>query len=288
MPESADAHLTVIVDVDNTLYDWVAVWAGAFSALVRSLADASGYDEAFWIERAQAVHRQHGAIECPSLLTDLAAAGTWPAAVDPAHLLQRAAAAYRQHWDQQLRLYEGVREALVEMAWRGHHVVAYTESDASIAANRLGRLGLSSVIRCVFGRPPLPSAAQDCCLVNTATAVAIPVQLIPREENKPRPEGLRRVMAWCSAAPSRTVYVGDNLWKDVAMARAAGVTAVWARYGTTRVPAHAALLERAAHWTSADVSSERRATRSSIAPDAIVDDPLRLSEIVVKHLAQTA
>jgi phosphoglycolate phosphatase-like HAD superfamily hydrolase len=288
MPDGGDAHLAVIVDVDNTLYDWVAVWAGAFSSMLRALVHSSGYDDAFWSARVQAVHAHHGATECPSLLADLAAAPSWPSDVDPARVLPTAAAAYRDHWSEHLTPYDGVREALAGIASGGHQVVAYTEADASTAAHRIARLGLSGTIRRVFGRAPLPLASPEWCLVTPTSRPDITLQFVPREENKPHPQGLLRVLSACGVHPSRAIYVGDNLWKDVAMAKAAGATAVWARYGTTRAPADVALLERVAHWRSVDVSAERRASPSTVSPDAVIDHPSRLPAILDRRAASVA
>ena len=35
---------TVILDLDNTLFDWVDVWYKSFSAMLEELAKASGVD----------------------------------------------------------------------------------------------------------------------------------------------------------------------------------------------------------------------------------------------------
>jgi phosphoglycolate phosphatase-like HAD superfamily hydrolase len=33
-----DQQLLVVTDVDNTLYDWVSLWYGAYNALLRTLS----------------------------------------------------------------------------------------------------------------------------------------------------------------------------------------------------------------------------------------------------------
>jgi phosphoglycolate phosphatase len=199
-----------------------------------------------------------------------------------------AAAAYRHHWDHHLTTYPGVREALTQLAQDGHEVVAYTESDVSIAATRLTRLGLAGVIRRVFGRPPLPAARETSwCTVGTLRHCPIAIDFIPRDDNKPNPMGLRTIVCLCGATPATTLYVGDNLWKDVAMAQVLGAGAAWAKYGTLRDPAHVSLLERVAHWRPDDVNTERRAAER-VTPDAVLDDPRDLPQAIARRATAVA
>ena len=45
-------------------------------------------------------------------------------------------------------------------------------------------------------------------------------------------EGAPRVLRDLRLAPGQVLYVGDNVHKDMALARSLGVTGVWAEYGT--------------------------------------------------------
>jgi phosphoglycolate phosphatase len=282
-------RLLVVTDVDNTLYDWVSLWAGAFDAMIRTLADKTDRGAEQWLTAAHAVHVRRSATECPSLLCDMASSATWPAGIDPSRVLPAAAAAYRGYWDHHLTTYPGVREALTHLTERGHVVVAYTEGDVSIAANRIARLGLAGVIRRVFGRAPLPAPAQPAwCTVGSSHTCPIAVDFIPRDDNKPNPTGLRTIIAHCDSTPIQSVYVGDNLWKDVLMAQALGTRAFWARYGTARDPAHMALLARVAPWRPEHVAAERRATADTVHPDAVLDDPRDLPAVVAKRALAAA
>jgi phosphoglycolate phosphatase-like HAD superfamily hydrolase len=265
-------QMLIVTDVDNTLYDWVGLWAGAFGAMLRTLAEKSRRPAQQWTKELQAVHLRRNATECPSLLCDLAAGPAWPVGVDPATVLPPAAAAYRQYWDHHLTTYPGIREALGELSEHGHVVVAYTEGDVSIAASRIARLGLAGIIRRVFGRAPLPAAREAAwCTVGVMRNCPIAVDFIPREDSKPNPTGLRTIIGMCGASPQATVYVGDNLWKDVVMAQVLGVGAMWARYGTVRNPEHVALLEGVAHWSAQSVAAERSTTLHTVTPDAVLD-----------------
>jgi phosphoglycolate phosphatase-like HAD superfamily hydrolase len=279
-----DERLLIVFDVDNTLYDWVRLWAGAFSTMLQTLATSTGRDVEYWANAAHAIHMRRGATECPSLLCDLASAVSWPAATDAKRVLPAAASAYRAYWDHHLTTYSGIRESLTALSEQGHALVAYTEGDVSIAASRLSRLGLAGFIRRVFGRSPLPASSEPSwCPVNVNRNLPIAMDFVPREDSKPNPTGLRTIVAMCDALPHHTVYVGDNLWKDIVMARTLGAGAIWARYGAVRDQQHVALLNRVAHWTPQAVAAERNVTVDTVRPDGIVDDPHDLPRAIAER-----
>jgi phosphoglycolate phosphatase len=172
--------------------------------------------------------------------------------------------------------------ALAQLGEHGWRVVAYTESDASIAAARLVRMGFSGIVTRVFGRASSPPALnREWSLVDIPSRMPINVDLVPHADLKPNPCGLRDIAARCGTPLWRTVYVGDNLWKDVAMARPLGVHTVWAAYGVQRLPEHSALVDSVAPWAPADLATERAATAASVRPDVTIDTPRQLVEAVL-------
>ena len=59
-----------------------------------------------------------------------------------------------------------------------------------------------------------------------------PVEELPRDWEKPNPRGLLRICERFGVPPEQTLYVGDSLKKDVAVAKAVGALDCWAEYGT--------------------------------------------------------
>jgi phosphoglycolate phosphatase-like HAD superfamily hydrolase len=55
---------------------------------------------------------------------------------------------------------------------------------------------------------------------------------VPAGKSKPNPDVRRQIMNEIGVEPSRCVYIGDNLFKDVTMAQSAAVIDVYASYGT--------------------------------------------------------
>jgi phosphoglycolate phosphatase len=282
MPDDNRTEL-VVTDVDNTIFDWVGIWAHAFQALIAELARRTGSTPSACLAACRDVHLRRGATECPGLLEDLASHDALPGLDTPT--LSRVAEVYRRSWDVRLAPYRGVRETLASLAGRGIAVVAYTESDASVAAARLTRMGLAGVIRRVFGRAASTAATRpDWNLVQACSRSPIAVDFIAVQDSKPNPLGLRQILSRLAIPPDRTLYLGDNLWKDVAMAQRLGVNALWAAYGCERQPRHLELLNHVAHWAAHDLSAERAATPESVRPYAT----LARADDLLEHVSSVA
>ena len=72
------------------------------------------------------------------------------------------------------------------------------------------------------------------------------------------------------AEPDEAVYVGDSLVKDVAMAQAAGVADVFARYGDVRGRPGYDLLRRVSHWTPAMLAGAERLAETDVRPTHVL------------------
>ena len=97
--------------------------------------------------------------------------------------------------------------------------------------------------------------------------------VVPQEERKPNPQLLADICRKEGADIASTYYVGDSLVRDVAMAKQAGVTAIWARYGTIYDPECWTYLVKVTHWTDEDVSREKalRAKYRDVVPDYTIE-----------------
>jgi FMN phosphatase YigB (HAD superfamily) len=92
------------------------------------------------------------------------------------------------------------------------------------------------------------------------------------------------------AEPTSTYYLGDSLVRDVAMAKQAGVTAIWARYGTKYDPEYWTYLVKVTHWTDEDISREKdlKAKYGNVVPDYAIDSFAQLKSIVLRGMIQSA
>ena len=92
----------------------------------------------------------------------------------------------------------------------------------------------------------------------------------PKGTFKPSVEVLRKIIYEVGASPSECVYVGDSLFKDIAMAQDAGIDCAWAKYGVAQQRPEYALLRDVTHWTNEDVEREKISQRE-VAPDVILE-----------------
>src|SRR5262245_15167881 len=220
---SARRRVTVVVtDVDNTLYDWMAMWSLAFGGMLARLAVDSGVPRETLEREFHALHQRHGTTEYAFAIQELPSLRALHPGED---LVARYAAAidvYRTARRRTLQLYPGVAEALAAIRATGCLVVGYTESRAYYVNYRLGALGLDGLLDYVYSPPDhvLPGGVPPEAIRRYPAAhyrLARTVHRhLPEGTAKPDAAVLRAILAEIDADPARAVYVGDSLVKDVA------------------------------------------------------------------------
>ena len=112
--------------------------------------------------------------------------------------------------------------------------------------------------------------------------------MVPRQDRKPNPQLLADICRKEGADPKVTYYLGDSLVRDIAMAKQAGVTAIWARYGTEYDPKHWQYLVKVTHWTDEDVQREKilKSKYSDVVPDYTIDSFAQLKSILLPDLTR--
>ncbi|HEY4671730.1 MAG TPA: HAD hydrolase-like protein, partial [Gemmatimonadaceae bacterium] len=173
-----------------------------------------------------------------------------------------------------LVLYDGVRLSLDRLQKAGVLIAGYTESRSYYTHRRLRDLQLDVLLDYVYSPPD-----HEFQRSNTGLRTLLPVEpalartthrLLREGEFKPNPAVLLDIIAEVGGRPERSLYVGDDLVKDISMANAAGVTAVWARYGSHKDERYE-LLRRVTHWTRDAVERQRNADAVHYAPDVTID-----------------
>lgn len=253
---------TVITDLDNTLYDWVAMWGAAFNAMLRVLVDQSGIDQAVIEAEARDVHRKYGTSEYSFLIESLPSLQRKHPGRDLAEVYADAIRAYREARDASLRLFPTVMDTLTALKAKGCLIIGYTDSRAFYSGYRVRKVGLDGVLDFLFSPPghELPGTARERRgpPLDAHEFEKTVHRHTPEGETKPNPAVLADIMRDTGAAPARTVYVGDSLMRDVLMAQEAGVRDVFAKYGLALHRDEYELLRRVSHWTDADIEREKR------------------------------
>ena len=233
----------VVTDLDNTLYDWVQWFCRGLSPMSQAAAKVLQIPHEDLLAELQAAHVVRGTVEDPDALLDLPSVRARFASPEAA---AEALAEALRHRDQAQavdpQMYPGVRQTLRTLRAAGIKVVAHTEAPARAAVDRLQRLRLHEELDALYARVMSPGVA--CELP--------PLRRIDPEHRKPDPDAVLEICEAEGVEPAATV--GDNLARDIWMARQAGAIPVWAQYGTRHDTAAWQQLTQVSHWRPSDVA----------------------------------
>lgn len=261
----------LIVDLDNTLWDWVDVWVNSFAALLDALVHDTGLDEELLKKEMRAVHRRRGTTEYSWLLDELPSLSPFLNGQLPHERFDSALHAQNSVRKHETQLYPTVLSTLRYLRTRGVKIVGYTESLWFWSEWRIRETGLDGVLDAVYSSPDhdMPagvSPKQRRTLSEDKYHLKKTVhQEAPRGILKPNPHVLEAIINEYAADSSGIAYVGDNLSKDIAMAQAVGVFDVHAAYGEAHKRPEYQLLVDVTHWTDEMVERERE-TRPGVLP----------------------
>lgn len=259
----------LILDIDNTLYDWVTSFVPSIYAMIERASEILEISSEQVVAELKAVNQRHGDTEHPEAIFEIATARQkFPDDPDKvAEFLRPAIVCFQETNAKLLGLYEGVAEKLQETKDRNIPVVAYTDARVSSSLSRVNALGLRPFISRLF----TPDQKARPYVMERADAELVTV--LPHSERKPNPATLLDICARCSVPPEYALYVGDSLVRDIYMAQQAGIVSAWARYGSNFDPFLWTKLVAITHWTDQDVRNEAdvRQRAGTVKPDIILD-----------------
>jgi phosphoglycolate phosphatase-like HAD superfamily hydrolase len=258
---------TLILDFDNTLFDWLRIWYGTFSVLRAEIVARMG-DEMAADNAIRRVHQSNRTSEYRYLFEALfegSDRGTRP----PTRTVARRATRLDG-------LYPEVISSLQEIRKHGTRIVVCTESMERYSTERIFEFGLDGVIDVLFCNRDHPDRlnlpASETVRVHLSKTE---VRHISEGRSKPDPEILREILKFLGAPAAQTAYVGDSIARDMRMAQEAGVTGLHARYGDTVGRDEFELLKRVSHWTDDDVRRENLGSHAFFEDGATLDTGFR-------------
>lgn len=242
----------IVLDIDNTVFDWVAYYVTAMEALFTQVASTISCDPSELATQAKKVFERHGSIEYPFLIQEL------PTVMDYyqdniACMLKEAVEPGRQAFNSAarhlLKPYEGVTQSLKQMRldWPDAPIVALTDAPRYVAMWKLNKLGLLHEFQAVYGLPdPKIPTHLKTRQVKVDQEILMKhldrrdfdfpgrIRTLPEDYEKPGPKGLKTVLMDydMEGQLDSVLWVGDNLRKDVGLGRSLGVHTAWAEYGT--------------------------------------------------------
>jgi phosphoglycolate phosphatase len=277
----------VVTDLDNTLYPWVDYIVPSLEAMVDSLVASTGLPRVRIVQSLKEVYTRYESNEYPFAIQESDIFKPYEKdfdsfnklVVDPA---RRAFKAARERW---LRPYPGVPETLEWIRSHGLALVALSDAPRNAAELRAKWLRLDGHFDALYTLPgyalpknvdPEIRRREEAGHYRSRT----PVRELPREAEKPSPQGMERILADFGLEGPEVIYVGDNVAKDMPIARACGALGVWAEYGTY---VSAEYRERLA------VMSAQSVTRRHVAEEGQARWPLAISSFTqVREIVEGA
>lgn len=265
----------VITDLDNTLYDWVGMWHGAFRAMVDSLVAQSGIAEEALLREIQSIYQRAGTTEYSFLIAELPSLRSKKHSPreDLTKTYSDAIDAFRVSRRETLKLFSGVAETLRELRKAGCLLVGYTESMAFYSIYRMRKLELDGALDYLYS-PADHDVPAGLSIKQIRYYDPDQYRLhktehrhTPAGEVKPNPRVLLDILAEVGAKKGEVLYIGDSLSRDIVMANEAGVTSAWAKYGDARNRPEYDLLCKVSHWTEEEIARERERSKHEACPD---------------------
>jgi phosphoglycolate phosphatase-like HAD superfamily hydrolase len=269
----------VILDLDNTLYDWVTYYARSFYAMVDVLEIEIGAPREELLDTFKKIHNVARDSEVPFAYKSVIAKFTNDAR--RAVVVAKAADALASAAQCQLALYPGVIDTLEALTRSNVVFIGCTDAAAINAKRRLLALGVASYFRRIYAvNKPWMNDADHIELSRELADGS--VRLLPNQLTKPNPDLLRYICRLEDVDPASMIYVGDSMVRDIPMALGAGAKAVWAKYGTLRDEELWKSLVRITHWAEADVVEEARLRNESsgVVPSYTIESFDQLGSIV--------
>jgi phosphoglycolate phosphatase len=265
----------VVTDLDNTLYPWVDYIVPCLEAMVDSLEETTRQPRIRIVQSLKAVYTRYESNEYPWAIqeSDLFS----PYSEDPDSfrelVIEPARRAFSAARDRFLRPYPGVVETLNALHERGLKIVGLSDAPRNAASLRLKWLKLDHHFDALYTLPgwPVHELASPLIKKREAEGYYKPkanVVELPKELEKPNPRGLARILKDLSLEGSEVVYVGDNVKKDMPIARHCGSLGVWAEYGT---------YVSAEYRERLNVISAKTVTRKHVADEGQARWPLAIS-----------
>lgn len=259
----------LITDLDNTLFDWFDIWSATFIPLLDKTVEISGIPRQQLISEIQPIHEKHGTAEYTFLLQEIPSLLKMYGSPEKImEVLDPAIHASRSSRLKHMKLYDGVFDTLSELKSRGIRVIAYTESKKWYTQYRLNRMGLDHLIDHVYSPEDHDINPIRDGELTTIEFEHTQFSYTPHGEIKPNPALLLSIIKEQGLYKEECVYIGDSEIKDIDMAKNAGVTCIFAKYGTNHFSderiKHYELLRQVTHWSPEMVKAEQELKENAL------------------------
>lgn len=264
----------VVLDLDNTLYDWVSFYVPSLKAMIAAMRDYLKVSDDEIVDQLREAYAAHSSLEYAFVAQSLPLSENLD--VDEVRgLVEAARNAFAHARKQNLNLYPGVLEGLSELADSKLYIVAATNAPLYQAQRRLRHLGVLEFFDGIAARASFEVPEEDLSIPAIIRKARVgyydsPVRwqwAFAAEDLKPSSCMYETVFEALKINPRDAIVVGDSLAKDIVPALDLGARGAWARYGTEPDPDDLAFLLRVTPWSAG-------AVRQQYSTEAISDLPI--------------
>lgn len=250
----------LILDLDNTLYDWNSAYIAAMKSQVDYLTSVLDRKASTVLKYFQAVYKKYGSVEIPRAVNELK---IWEitslSKEDQCRIQEIAWHIFLEAFDTNLHLYPGVRETLQWARAQKIMIFGFSDSFAYWIGRRLEVLDICACFERVF--------AQNSLAISLFDTPDLPEIIVPMNTSdlKPNATVIDCIAHQYKLAKSQMYMVGDDLAKDVLAAQSGGIHDIWAKYGGHGKVKDRYILSAVTPWTR-DYLHSLRQTRKCVVP----------------------
>ena len=252
----------VVTDLDDTVWDWLEMWYNSFYPYFEEIKHTFNIPDEELKEDFKKLHQKYGTTEVSfayNELTSLTNEAKKQINKKPTPLSKSIYHKYNSNKKNNLKMYLGVLDTLKKLKSEGVLVIGFTESNAFFTKYRLKHLGLDGLFDCIY--TPLDTGVPNSTFQfndqNYWEPEQTEIRYLSREIKKPNSEILGIILRDFMVKPENAIYIGDKIDRDIRMANDAGITSVYAKYGSVIDGEKYDLLKTVTHWSEEDVIREQ-------------------------------
>jgi phosphoglycolate phosphatase len=272
----------LVLDVDNTLYDFVDFFGPSFRSMVHALSRTEKIPESEIVRSARSVYQGAGTLDYRLLIENMDIFQDRPAE-DIVRLIHLARVAFSRTRNTRLKLYDGMGAVLWGARAAGFKSICVTNAPYYEVTSRLRRLNVLGLIDGLIAWEGRAADEEKLEVVNSFQERRSHLEqrfdifwTTNRQNLKPSPSPFLKIRD--RYGHSRAMYsIGDSIAKDLDPAKKAGMTTIWARYGTHVDQRNLQTVLEVTPWTAGEIAL---ASERPCEPDYVVDSPRQIAKLL--------
>lgn len=258
----------LILDLDNTLYDWNDAYSSSFMALVNYHQKIFSLSESEVINNFKRYFKKKGTLELlPTFEYIQSYKNSNFKESDLQIIANESCQFFLNAWKQNIQLYSEVYETLKVLKIKGVKIIAFSDVSMFWATYRLNCLKILSDFDKIY------APIDNIILPDYVKTNPMKYRVIDEQQRKPNSAVIAEIIKYYNTNHKNTFMLGDNLNKDMKCAYDIKIISIWAKYGTKHGSTSGKILRSITPWT-------KSTTPCLITPDYTIDSFSEVLKIV--------